>query len=1115
MTTKGLLTAMAAVTLIPSSMADVYTLPDFTRTAGESSNNDVHFNFDPNSGWSGTPPNEILNEESVYLKFTVTWDPSADIGTFNVRFNVNDNGSAGRISAGTEGSGFALVNGNGTGDGDGPGPATAKPSVDAVDTTAQTSVTFVLKADQTAPSPGGDWWFADTTQQDGAGHFLYINPDLGSNESLQSTKWAAWRSGQNGYESVTFRTNTNAVDLVFSDIALYTGEDTPFSTAVGAVDAGTSTVEAAPTSLPADGVSTSIITVTLKDASGVPISDTLVSLANTAGPGTPTIDPADTGSDTTDFFGVATFAVTSTTVGSEEFTATADSVTLTQTASVDFTSTLTDAGTSTVAVSPATIPADGNTESFITVTLRNASGLPLPGKQVSLANTSGPGTPDISPAESGSDTTDADGEATFRVRSTTIGLEEFTATCDTDAVTLVADAVNVDFVAADASALLAYEGFDYDLGLLAGLDGGVGFAAGWVSPESSFVGEIFDETGSLYTTWDGVYTGGVSMSSPPRYLATRDTQSNPQVTANRTLASDAGTLAGNDNVLWMGAVFHYEQVQGSAFVNLGLVSDGYITDRGRRLSTAGMDFMGVSNWAQPNNNWNTRLNATIVEDHVTGTGYAGPYVQSLGSVNPAAGDMFVVLKYTFGTSDRVEAAFFTEGEIPTEAAFYTHPTYVSAVYSDDIDESQLSTITYNQQRGENALDEIRVGSAFSDLLGLGLITTFEAAGAAGVIDQTAKTIDVEVPFGTNLSTLAPTFNLSSGTCDQTSGAVPTPDFGTSNPVTYTVTDTSTDPDTINAYTVTVTEGPKPPATLTIDLGDPGSGTTIESGQFIGSGPTNLPLPALPPGSILRSITYNGVTLDATDSGSDGNFTSDLTVLLDPTPGAPGSDFVLGITSTGANVTFDVTGQTLEWSGGGGGVGTAMTETKTDADWATAGDIDLATTGLFLGNAYQGTGWVSPQGGTWSGTITLEYDDVGTSTPYESWAGGALFEGDENGDGVSNGVAWLLGAADPNADALGLLPTVTEQNDGDLILTFNCLAGPDRGAALLEVEYDADLAGAWTGTPVPGVVGNSTVGNVSFVVTDPAPAGGLLNVVATIDADAAANGRLFGRLEGEE
>jgi hypothetical protein len=1072
--------------------AEVYTLPDFTRAAGEALVAQ-HFDFVTNDGWSGTPPNEILNETSVYLKFTVSWEAAANIGTFLARFNVNDDGGAGRIGTGTEGSGFALINGNAAGDGDGAGPATVKPTVDAVDKNVVTSTTFVIKVDQTKPTPGGDWWFGNTAQQAGAGHFVYINPDLGVNEALQSTKWAAWRSGQNGYEGLTFQTDTADVALNFTGIALYTGTDTPFSTAVAGVDAATSTVTASPTSVPANGITTSTVTVSLKDVNNVPLSGKLVSLANTAGPGTPNIDPA---SATTNFFGVATFTVNSSTVGSEQFTATGDSVVITQTASVDFVSAVTDAGNSTVVASPVTIPADGTTESFVTVTLRNSVGQPLPGKLVSLANTAGPGTPTISPAASGSDTTDANGVATFRVKSTTIGTEEFTATCNTDTVTLAADAVSVDFVAPGLAALLVYEGFDYELGVLTGKNGGTGFSAGWASPEANFVASVYDQTGSGFTEWDNVFaSGGVTISSPPRYIATLFPQANPQSTATRALTSDAGTLAGADNVLWMSAVFHYEKAQGSAFLNLGLTSGGYITDRGRILSNAGMNFMGVSNWAQPLNNWNTRLNATIVENHTTGTGYQAPYVQALGSVNPAETDMFVVLKFTFGTSDRVEAAFFTEIESISEAAFYTHPTYVSAIYAGDIDESGLNTISYNQQIGDNAIDEIRLGSTFNDLIGLASITSFEAAGAEGVINQSAKTISLTVPFGTNLATLAPTFTLSSGTSNQTSGAPPFPTFAVQNPATYTVTDVSTDPDTVNNYTVTVTVAPQviPTTTLVIDLGTSPAGTTIEGSTFIGSGPTNLPLPVLPAGSILRSIAVNA-KLEVTDND---NFASDLAVLLDPTPGAPGGDFSVGI-SNGVE-KFGATLQ-LGWpASANAGAGTSLVDTKIDATWAGAGAIDLSTTGLFLGNAYGGP----TVGGTWSGTITLTYDLVGAGSDYDTWSGGAAADIDSNGDGVYNGVAWALNAPDPNANAIGLLPILDNTSDPTyVIFKFNRsdLANDDANTTIA-VEYGNDLDG-WT----TAVDDND---NVDIIVNPGSPTDEV--IVKLKRSTLAAGGRIFARL----
>ncbi|MDP4643721.1 MAG: autotransporter-associated beta strand repeat-containing protein, partial [Opitutales bacterium] len=65
------------------------------------------------------------------------------------------------------------------------------------------------------------------------------------------------------------------------------------------------------------------------------------------------------------------------------------------------------------------------------------------------------------------------------------------------------------------------------------------------------------------------------------------------------------------------------------------------------------------------------------------------------------------------------------------------------------------------------------------------------------------------------------------------------------------------------------------------------------------------------------------------------------------------------------------------------------------------------------------------------TLTL-VSTVAPSDPYDVWSGGATFDVDTNGDGVDNGLAFILGAADENADALSLLPDGAATG-GDLVL----------------------------------------------------------------------------------
>lgn len=143
-------------------------------------------------------------------------------------------------------------------------------------------------------------------------------------------------------------------------------------------------------------------------------------------------------------------------------------------------------------------------------------------------------------------------------------------------------------------------------------------------------------------------------------------------------------------------------------------------------------------------------------------------------------------------------------------------------------------------------------------------------------------------------------------------------------------------------------------------------------------------------------------------------------------------------------------------------------------------------------------------------LVLLVSDAGAD-PYADWADGAPFDGDANSDGVEDGLAWFLGAATPSTNATGLLPK-SSQTAGALVLEFDCLDAAARGAALFQVEYSNNLT-AWAGTDVPGTVGTFAAGVVDFVVTDPAPTGGLLKIVATIPVGEATAGKLFGRLNG--
>lgn len=200
----------------------------------------TNLDFVPNTSWTNTPPNAISGQDSLYLTATVSWTSSAGIGTFGLSFNVNDAGGAPRWGVGTVGSGFGIVGGNpyGVADPDGAGPATASPVVTAVDKTTTTTVTLVFKVDQVQagidPDPtngtaANDYWYANLAAQDLAAAFMWIDPNLAATEASQPTPIAQWRSGNTSYQGVKIATSANPVDLNFTNISVYTGDDTPFS----------------------------------------------------------------------------------------------------------------------------------------------------------------------------------------------------------------------------------------------------------------------------------------------------------------------------------------------------------------------------------------------------------------------------------------------------------------------------------------------------------------------------------------------------------------------------------------------------------------------------------------------------------------------------------------------------------------------------------------------------------------------------------------------------------------------------------------------------------------------------------------------------------------------
>jgi hypothetical protein len=103
--------------------------------------------------------------------------------------------------------------------------------------------------------------------------------------------------------------------------------------------------------------------------------------------------------------------------------------------------------------------------------------------------------------------------------------------------------------------------------------------------------------------------------------------------------------------------------------------------------------------------------------------------------------------------------------------------------------------------------------------------------------------------------------------------------------------------------------------------------------------------------------------------------------------------------------------------------------------------------------------------------------------FDAWSVGSTFDTDSNDDGTHDGMAWLLGAANKDANAASRLP-VASSSAGNLNLSFICLKVANRASATLKLQVSDDLGVSypWTSqeVAVPDISG--TVNGIVFIIT---------------------------------
>ncbi len=304
--------------------------------------------------------------------------------------------------------------------------------------------------------------------------------------------------------------------------------------------------------------------------------------------------------------------------------------------------------------------------------------------------------------------------------------------------------------------------------------------------------------------------------------------------------------------------------------------------------------------------------------------------------------------------------------------------------------------------------------------------------------------------------------------------------------TFDVWDGSATVDEVNGAG-TINKGFTGPSTLTIGAND-GSGTFSGS---ITNGVGGMVLVKQGTGTQTLSgpNTYTGATVISNGTLMLTGATQATSAITSSGGGKLGLDIGSSVTAANATVTF--TGRTV-----------LVTGTPT-----------LASYTLLTANSIIGTPTLAtPAPAGYALQVVGNQLRLVQTDLYLSWAGpGVNFDDDANNDGVDNGLAWLLGAPNKDANATGLLPK-SEKVGGGLKLTFKMLPASARSGAQLFLEHSSDLGigDPWSsGVLVPDATGGTAPVTFSVSGTNP------LDVEATVSSSEAAGGKLFSRLKAEK
>lgn len=288
----------------------------------------------------------------------------------------------------------------------------------------------------------------------------------------------------------------------------------------------------------------------------------------------------------------------------------------------------------------------------------------------------------------------------------------------------------------------------------------------------------------------------------------------------------------------------------------------------------------------------------------------------------------------------------------------------------------------------------------------------------------------------------------------------------------------------------------------------------------------------------KALTFSGtsvLTITSASGASTGTYTlltapGGITGVAPATLNLPtgwaatvsivGSDLVLNVSSVGSpaidhftissiaspqTVGTAITGITITAQDAANATVTSFTGTVTFGGTAgitgtSASFVDGVLSGVSVTPTVKGIGltFTVNDGAGHTGSATFDVQSV-----FVNWSGGPSATTDSNDDGVANGIAWLLGAADPSVNAATLLPTYASDADYFIYTYRRSDAANNDPATTIAVLYGSTLE-SWTTAVHDGTDIIITPSNDFYGV-------GVDKVEVKIKKTLSSSGKLFSRL----